>query len=558
MKKVIQLLAFVLSFVLFSTSVPVYASDEANKGILDVSVGKGDLVILYTNDAHAKATSNIGYSGVAALKKEYINKGATVLLLDAGDAFQGMPFASLDKGESVVDVMNLVGYDVMTPGCQDFNYGSDQLLNLKQNMKYQLICGNITKKDTGKALLDSYVIMERDGKKIGIFGLITPNVVYKTNPENVKGLEFQDPIQRAKDIVAELKEQKVDYIIGLTSVGKEVAPKSTEIAAQVDGIDLIVDGHSHAPMGPGERINSTLVVSAGEYLKYVGVAILKNGSVQADMVSPEQFSKKDVTVDALISHINEKHNAILSQVIGKTSVRLNADREVIRAKETEFGNLVTDAMRDVSGADIAVTNGAGICASIEVGDITKKNLITAFPYGNYVVTIKLTGNEIKAMLEHSVDTYPEPIQYFLQVSGMTFKFDASKPVGSRVYDVMIKGEKMNPKKEYLVATNNFIKNGGDQYTMLASKSVVGEFDTIDEVLSAYIQENGDKVPSIEGRIIEAKQKATPSVGKKKKVVKKDKKKPVKKVNKKTTKKSTKKATKKAAKKVVKKEAKKAA
>lgn len=132
MKKVIQLLAFVLSFVLFSTSVPVYASDEANKGILDVSVGKGDLVILYTNDAHAKATSNIGYSGVAALKKEYINKGATVLLLDAGDAFQGMPFASLDKGESVVDVMNLVGYDVMTPGCQDFNYGSDQLLNLNR------------------------------------------------------------------------------------------------------------------------------------------------------------------------------------------------------------------------------------------------------------------------------------------------------------------------------------------------------------------------------------------------------------------------------------------
>lgn len=530
MKKIIHTLAVLLAVVLLCTSLPVQitAEEVESDSILKEEVGQGDIVVLYTNDVHARAAKNMGYSSVSALRRHYLATGASVILLDAGDAFQGMPFASLDKGQSVVDCMNLVGYDVMTPGCQDFNYGTEQLLKLKASMKFNLICGNITKKDNGQALLDSYTILEKAGKRIGIFGLITPNVVYKTNPANIKDLAFQDPIVRAKEIVAKLQAEKVDYIIGLTSVGKEVAPKSTEIAAQVKGIDLIVDGHSHAPMGPGEKVNDTLVVSAGEYLKYVGVAIVKYGTVKANMVSSEQFSEKDSSVDDLILKINEKQDAILSQVIGKTSVRLNADREVIRARETEFGNMITDAMRELTGADIAVNNGGGICASIEIGDITKRNLITTFPYGNYVVTTKVTGQDIKDMLEHSVDGYPEPMQYFLQVSGMKFSFDSKKAVGSRVYGIYINGKKMNLKSTYILATNNFMKNGGDQYTMIADKSIIGEYDTLDEVLSAYIQANPNKVPKIEGRITEGVQKVVVKPSPSKKPVKSQMKKPEKK------------------------------
>lgn len=549
----IHALAILLSVILLCTSLPgqVVAEVAESESILNEEVGQGDIVVLYTNDVHARAAKNMGYSSVSALRKHYLATGASVILLDAGDAFQGMPFASLDKGKSVVECMNLVGYDVMTPGCQDFNYGTEQLLKLKDSMKFNLICGNITEKDSGRELLDSYTILERAGKRIGIFGLITPNIVYKTNLSNIKGLVFQDPIERAKEIVARLQAEKVDYIIGLTSVGKEVAPKSTEIAAQVRGIDLIVDGHSHAPMGPGEKVNNTLVVSAGEYLKYVGVAIIKNSTVKANMVSSEQFSQKDSKVDDLIVKINEKQEVILSQVIGKTSVRLNADREAIRAKETEFGNMITDAMRELTGADIAVNNGGGICASIEIGDITKRNLITTFPYGNYVVTTKVTGQDIKDMLEHSVDGYPEPIQYFLQVSGVKFSFDSKKTVGSRVYNIYINGKKINLKSKYVLATNNFMKNGGDQYTMLADKNILGEYDTLDEVLSAYIQAHPNQEPKIEGRITEGVQKVVAKSSPSKKPAKKPVKKPTKKSTKKPAKKkaakknSSKKATKKA-------------
>ena len=537
MKEVVRKLSVFLAVALLCTSIPLTAKMQEKASILNEEVGATELVVLYTNDVHGRAAKNMGYSGVAALKKYYIAKGASVLVLDAGDAFQGMPFASLDEGSSVVECMNRVGYDAMTPGCQDFNYGVERLLNLRGQMNFKLLGANVKNSLNGKNVLEPYTIIEKAGKKIGVFGLITPNITYKTNKDNIKNLTFQDPLTRAKEIVSQLKEKGVDYIIGLTSVGKEVAPKSIEIAKQVDGIDLIVDGHSHSPMGSGEKYGDTLLVSAGEYLNYVGIAIFKNGTVKADMVNSEQFPEKDTALDEAIAKINERQDKILSEVIGKTTVRLNADREVIRKGETAFGNMVTDAMRKVSGADIAVTNSAGICASIEVGEITKRNLITTFPYGNYVVTTKVTGQDIKDMLEHSVDNYPEPMQYFLQVSGMKFSFDSKKTVGKRVYNITIKGKKLNLKKTYVLATNNFMKNGGDQYGMLAGKAVLNEYDTLDEILADYIAKYPNTMPKIEGRITEGKKPAVKPVKKKDKKQEKTSKK--KKVEKKQTKKSSK-------------------
>ncbi|GAE44112.1 bifunctional metallophosphatase/5'-nucleotidase [Mesobacillus boroniphilus] len=242
-------------------------------------------------------------------------------------------------------------------------------------------------------------------------------------------------------MVKELKAQGVDMIIAVSHLGIDESSTDTSIkvAKGALGIDLIVDGHSHSTLVEGlNGENDTLIVSAGEYTKNLGVVELtfegnKLVDKKAKLVTKEETAniQPDAAVEKVINDIKESQKAILSEEIGKTDVTLDGERDQVRAGETNLGNLITDAMIDVSGAEIAITNGGGIRASIQKGTITKGDVITVLPFGNYIVTKMLTGSQIKEALENGVSAYPETKGAFPHISGMTFAIDTTQPAGMR-------------------------------------------------------------------------------------------------------------------------------
>lgn len=458
----------------------------------------GTTVIMHTNDSHARAVPNsdsgyMGFTAVSALKKSYEAAGAQVILLDAGDTLHGLPFANLVKGESIVKIMNLAGYDAMTPGNHDFNYGSSTLKEISKNMNFPLLSSNIKNKSDNSDFLEDHIIIEKNGVKYGIFGLSTPETAYKTNPKNVTSIEFTNPVEAAKEEVKELEAEGAQVIIALAHLGLDESSEYTSklVAEKVDGIDLIVDGHSHSVLEAGLTVGDTLIVSTGDYIQNIGVVMIgSDGAMKADLISASEYTGTDKAVDDKATEYQNEQEKLLSEVVGHTSVYLDGIREHVRAGETNLGDFTTDAFRYVTGADIAITNGGGIRASIEIGDISRKDLVTVFPFGNYVVTKKVTGEAILEALELGASTYPEPLGGFLQVSGITYTIDASKPSGKRISDVKVNGVAIDKKAEYLLATNDFIIAGGDGYTMLADFKVENEFGSIEDVLLEYLKEKG--------------------------------------------------------------------
>ncbi|MFO1444372.1 5'-nucleotidase C-terminal domain-containing protein [Bacillus sp. Bva_UNVM-123] len=478
------------------------------------STGTKKITILHTNDSHGRIEESqndgMGFAKLSTLVKQFQAENPNTLLLDAGDTFHGTTFATVSKGDSIVEVMNKVGYDGMAAGNHDFNYGYERLLELEKKTQFPVLSANVRQQDNS-LLLKPYFIKEVDGLKLGIFGLSTPETHYKTHPKNVEGLTFTDPVKEAQAMVKELKAQNVDMIIAVTHLGIDESSTETSIkvAKGAPGIDLIVDGHSHSTLVEGLKgENDTLIVSSGEYTKNLGVVELtfedkKLTKKTARLIKKSETAdvKPDAEVEKVIKDIQTAQEKILKEVIGKTGVKLDGEREQVRVGETNLGNLITDAMVDMTGADMAVTNGGGIRASINEGDITKGNVITVLPFGNYIVTKKLTGAQIKAGLENGVNSYPESKGAFPHVSGLTFAIDTAQKVGNRVHSMKIKGQPVDMKKEYLVATNDFMAAGGDEYTSFEDSPIVNEFPALEEALIAYIQKIGTVNVKVEDRIV---------------------------------------------------------
>jgi len=454
-----------------------------------------DITIVHINDTHAKVFEGkydgMGLAKVAEKVDALRAENPNTLLLDAGDSFHGTTFATLEEGASVVKLMNAMKYDALAAGNHDFNYGQDRLIELADMADFPVLGANV-KKD-GQAVLESYVIKEFDGVKVGIFGLSSPETAYKTHPDNVKGITFENPVDTAKAMVAEL-EGKVDVIVALAHVGidEETVVKSTDIANEVPGIDLIIDGHSHTDLEEGMMVNDVLIVSSGEYSKNIGIVDLTVMDGKVTAKSAKLFNKKEAAdmegsaeVTALINEIKEEQEKITSVVVSSTKSVLDGERGQVRTGETNLGNLVADAMINESGADIAITNGGGIRASIQVGEITKGDVITVLPFGNYIVTKEVVGSDIKAAIENGVDSYPGAKGAFPHVAGIEYTIDANLPAGARVTSITMNGQPLNMGSMYVVATNNFMAAGGDGYKMFADYPIKGEFAALDEALIDY-------------------------------------------------------------------------
>ena len=521
MRNVRRIAVVALCFLMIFGSFSVFATSEAVPTLYSTTAD--ELTIIHTNDIHARVVEG-KYDGMGMARiKTFIDQAKAasdkVLVLDAGDAFHGTTFATLEKGKSVVNVFNEVGYDVMVPGNHDFNYGQDVLLELAEMANFDMVAANVKKGDAD--FLPPYVIKEVGGVKVGIFGLATPETTYKTHPDNVIGLDFQDPVTVAKAMVAEL-EGKTDVIVALVHLGNDTATKaeykSETVAMNVPGIDVIIDGHSHTTYENGLVVGDTLIASTGEYDKNIGVVKIalvdgKAGTVTASLIDKATATEslmENETVINLIASIKTAQDVILSQVVANTSVLLEGERANVRTMETNLGNLITDAMVAETGAQGALTNGGGIRSSIDMGDITKGEIITVLPFGNYIVTKNLSGLEIKAALEHGTAAYPEAEGMFPHVSGITYTIDLNRPMGDRVVNIMIDGQYIANATEYLIATNDFLAAGGDGYELFTENEIVNEFKALDEAVIEYAASRGTVAPIVENRIMVIPMMETPA------------------------------------------------
>jgi len=475
------------------------------------------LTIVHVNDVHGQVVEDegngvIGYAKLATIVKE-LREDSNVLLLNAGDTLHGTNFATLNRGEAVINLMNLMGFNAMVPGNHEFNYGYERLLELRDMAEFPILGANIVKEADGTSDFESYIIEEFEGFKVGIFGLSTEETKVKAHPKYSEGLRFDSPIEVAKKLVGELQAEGVDLIIGLVHLGLDeesakVATTSEMLAEAVEGIDIIVDGHSHHKLPEGKLVNDTLIVQAHEWTKNIGIVEVKMVDGEKEIVAKllDYEAVKDVEGDeevlAEIEKVETVNEEIMNQVIGKNLILLDGVREHVRGGETNLGNLATDAMLKASGADVVITNGGGIRASIEVGDITLGNAFEVFPFGNTLVTIEVTGATIKAALEHGVDAYPEVAGKFPHVAGMTYKIDPSKEVGNRVVEILVNGEEIDLEKTYALATNDFMASGGDGYEMFIGAPVLMEHGLLYETVVDYIKELGEVAYEVEGRIVE--------------------------------------------------------
>ena len=492
----------------------------------------GKTVILHTNDVHGAIQD---YAKVAALKADYEKRGADVYLVDAGDFSQGSVYVSLNKGADAVTMLNAVGYDYVTLGNHEFDYGAQQLADNLKNANFDILCSNVLDAD-GDPAADEAVTSEVEGSglKIGFFGLATPETKTKANPALIKGLTFlsgEALYKCAQEDIDWLKGQNVDVIICLTHLGvdKESQPNTSyDLYKNTTGIDFIIDGHSHTVMTKGP--NGEPIQSTGTALANVGVIIIDNATKKIESnelvpiwhtekkdgksVTVYDYKKEDATVAEAAKAIMDPIDAAYGEVFAESDVDLNgAKAPGNRTEETNLGDLITDAMMwaiktkapsvDMTNA-VAITNGGGIRAAINKGNITKKDINTVLPFGNTLAVVYVKGSELLEALEASTYCTPEAVGGFPQFAGMEVelniapKYDknAKEYPGSeyfgpksinRITIKSINGKAFDPNATYAVITNNFMAAGGDTYYAFAAAKE--QFDTglpLDEILMEYI------------------------------------------------------------------------
>lgn len=517
-----------------SLSVTSFAADTDSEAKAEMA---GKTVILHTNDVHGAIE---GYAYITALKADYEAKGAEVILVDAGDYSQGEVYVSDTKGLNAVEMMNVTGYDVVTLGNHEFDYGYAQLKENMTKADFKILCANVYGED-GIPIFDAnYTYTTKSGVKIGFFGMETPEAQTKANPALIKGLKFDTDLKAVAEKQLEaLKDD--DVVIALSHLGVDDSSKpytSYDLYNAAKGIDFIIDGHSHSVMTKGK--NGEPIQSTGTKFANIGVIVIDDASKKIESNSLYEIKEdtaKDAAVAAAAQKIIDRIDKEYGAVFAKSKVELNGAKAPNgnRDGETNNGDLITDAMlwkvmQNKEGLTVnedhvvAITNGGGIRAAIKVGDVTKKDIKTVLPFGNTIEVIYVTGTELLEALEASTFCVPESIGGFPQVSGISYTistgavydanaetYPASTYYGpksiNRVTINSINGKDFKLGDTYAVVTNNFSAAGGDTY--YAFKAATAKFDTgvpLDEAVMEYVTTElkgviGEQYAAPQGRIL---------------------------------------------------------
>ena len=425
-----------------------------------------EIRILHVNDFHGFAAAYKPYGseeeqgGLAYLAErvEELRAEKPTLLVAAGDMIQGNNWANLFQGKSSIEAMNVMKFDAVVVGNHEFDFGQAILKERIEEANFPFLGANVT----GLSQLKPYIIKNLDGISIAVIGIVTGDTPTTTHPKNVSGLQFYSPVDTVEKYVRELR-AKNDIIVVLSHIGFSA---DMDLAKKVEGIDVIVGGHSHTKVAKPVVVGKTHILQAFEHGKVLGVIDLtvKNGSIiradsRLEPISPT--GKENQAVGAIVAKYQQKVDSFMNDTVGESLVDL--DGVNVRQQETNLGNLITDIMRKAAGADTAIINGGTIRTSIKKGKIKVSDVYAVVPFDNYIVAIKLTGKQIRETLEHGVSAIEKGEGRFPQISGIAFTYNRLDPAGSRVKDVFIAGHPLVADKEYTVATNDFLAAGGDGY-----------------------------------------------------------------------------------------------
>lgn len=461
------------------------------------------ITIFHTNDVHGHILPSGDAGGSAVLSNYLKAQKSPYLLLDAGDVFQGTPEGDLTGGEVPIRIMNELGYDAMTLGNHEFDKGQKQLKKLIEISNFSVLGANVIDKRTKQIVkwLEPYYIKEIYGVKIGILGLVTSAMPYITMPEVRRGLEFETEIDAAKKYMPELK-QKCDIVIALTHMGVE---SDVLLAKNVDGIDAIVGGHTHSFLNKPVIINKTAIVQAGASGKCVGKLTLKIKNKKVERIkydliplSKNKYGENE-EIKKLIEILIGGLSKTMETVIGSSSQKLSHTLGALgKNGELPLGNWQADVFRKTTNSAVAFHNIGGIRSDLPEGKITLRHIYELSPFGNTIYTMKLTGAQIKEILENSVSGKFG----MLQISGLKFKYDRNKKEGERVVEIIVGSKPISPKKYYSVATNSFIAKGGDGFDTFKKGKDIRDTGIIDrDSQIGWLKKYSPVISKIEDRIV---------------------------------------------------------
>ncbi|KPF46304.1 5'-nucleotidase C-terminal domain-containing protein [Rhizobium sp. AAP43] len=505
-----------------------------------------ELNILHINDLHSRIEAinksdstcsaedeakNACFGGIARVKTAIDTRrgelqGKNVLTLDAGDQFQGSLFYTTYKSAPIAEFMNGIGFDAMAIGNHEFDDGPEELAKFIDALKFPMISGN-TLAGLNSPVANKfkpYIVKEFGAEKVAVVSVLATDTDETSSPGD--SVLFADEIGYLKEAVKEIEGQGINKIVLLSHVGYV---KDQEIAKAVDGIDVIVGGHSHTLLsstdekaqGPYPTLvknpagKDVPIVTAYAYSKYLGdlTVVFDDAGVVTSSTGAPKLLDASVTPDAgFVAKVKELGGPIEElklKEIGSTAEAIDGARETCRAVECSMGNLVADAMVDRlkdQGVTIAIQNGGGLRASIDAGTVTMGEVLTVLPFQNSLASFQLKGSDVVAALENGVSQIEEAAGRFPQVSGLKYTFDASKPAGSRVSDVQVKeGDAfvaIDPNKVYGIATNNYMRSGGDGYKVFATggQNAYDFGPGLEAVVADFIAKNSPYKPYTDGRI----------------------------------------------------------
>lgn len=504
-----------------------------------------EAVIIHTNDVHGRILEDersgvIGDAKAAAVIEEERAKVENTIVVDAGDAFQGLPISNSTKGEDRANIMNEVGYDAMAVGNHEFDFGMDQAIRYKETLNFPLLSAN-TYVD-GARVFEASTVVDKTPTIVGdefvVIGVTTPETATKTHPKNVEGVIFADPVTEVNKVIDEVEARALadnrvynNYIIlahlGVDTTtpvewrGSTLAQALSENSKLTGKRVIVIDGHSHTVESTTYGNNVTYN-QTGSYLNNIGKVTLKSNQLlgEAGLISAADAKNvtPNATIEALVAEIKAKYEAENAQVvIANNPVELNGDRSNVRVRETNLGNAVTDAIYAYgqtgfsNKTSLAVTNGGGLRATIAKDQpVTKGDIIAVLPFGNIVSQITVTGQQIADMFAKSLSAtlqadketgtpvldenglpLLEASGGFLHISGAQVFYDTTLPAEKRVLLIGILNpetglyEELDPAKTYYLATNDFLAAGGDGYTMLGGAREEGP--SLDSVFAEYLK-----------------------------------------------------------------------
>ncbi|MFK0161935.1 5'-nucleotidase C-terminal domain-containing protein [Rhizobium sp. NPDC090279] len=504
------------------------------------------LNILHFNDFHSRVESinkfdascsaaeeakNECFGGAARLKTAIDQRrtalaGQNVVVLDAGDNFQGSLFYTTYKGAAEVEFLNDMKIDAMTVGNHEFDDGEGPLAAFLDKAQFPVVTANLVVDDQSKLgnRIKKSIVLDIGGQKIGIVGAVTTETPELASPG--PHVKITDDAAAISAEVDALKSQGVNKIIALTHVGY---PRDVEKIAKIAGVSVVVGGHSHTLLsntdpkaaGPyptmvdnpaGYKVPVVQAASYGKYLGDLVVTFDDNGAVKdakGDPILLDSSIKPDPAIAARVQEMAKPIEELRKKVIGNSQGPIEGAREVCRVQECSMGNLVADAILDrtkAQGISIAIQNGGGLRASIGAGDVSMGDVLTVLPFQNTVATFQLTGADVKAALENGLSQIDDGAGRFPQVAGLKYSFDKSKPPGSRLVSVDVQEgtefKPIDPEKTYGVVSNNYMRAGGDGYTVFAKdgKNAYDFGPNLESVVADYLGAHNPYKPYTDGRI----------------------------------------------------------